>query len=329
MTKKVLVCGATGFIGRNIAESLAADYHYEVTGVYNKRSPFKNGMIDFVQADLRKEEDVARVVSGHDIIIQAAATTSGAKDIVTKPSHHVTDNAVMNSLVFRSAHENKIKNVVFFSCSVMYRSSGIVSETDFDANDVLHPNYFGVGWTKVYLEKMCEFYSKISETKYTAIRHSNIYGPHDKFDLEKSHVFGATVAKVMSAIDKVNVWGSGEEERDLLYISDLVDFVEIALKKQTDPFRLINVGAGTSVSIKSLVQKIINHSERKLTIQFDTTKPTIKTKLALDCTQAKEVFDWSPKISLDDGIRKTLYWYKENLHREKTQELKSPSEITL
>ena len=55
------------------------------------------------------------------------------------------------------------------------------------------PQYFGAGWTKVYIEKMCEFYSRIGDTKYTVMRHSNVFGPHDKFDLEKSHVFGATI----------------------------------------------------------------------------------------------------------------------------------------
>ena len=61
--------------------------------------------------------------------------------------------------------------------------------------------YFGAGHTKVYLEKMCEFYARFGKTKHTVIRHSNIYGPYDKFDLEKSHVFGATVAKIFNSTD--------------------------------------------------------------------------------------------------------------------------------
>ena len=65
---------------------------------------------------------------------------------------------------------------------------------------------------------MCEFYSNLSKTKYTVIRHSNIYGPYDKFDLEKSHVFGATLTKVMNGKERVTVWGTGREGRDLLYI---------------------------------------------------------------------------------------------------------------
>ncbi len=193
-------------------------------------------------------------------MIQAPATTSGAKDIVTKPYIHVADNAVMNSLLFRSAHDHGVEQVIFFSCTVMYpEKEKPVREEDF--NYEISPKYFGVGWTKVYLEKMCEFYSSIGNTKYTAIRHSNIYGPHDKYDLEKSHVFGATVTKVMTAKDgRITVWGEGTEERDLLYVEDLVRFVGLVMARQKNKFDLVNVGLGKSVSVTELVQKIIQHS---------------------------------------------------------------------
>ncbi len=310
--KKILICGATGFIGRNIIEAFAGREDMEVYGTYFRSEPFDCPGVVFVRADLQNKEEVDKAVAGKDIIIQAAATTSGAKDIVTKPYIHVTDNAVMNSLIFRSAYEHGVSHVVFFSCSVMYQPSDTpVQEEDFDANAELYKSYFGVGWTKIYIEKMCEFYSRIGKTKYTVIRHSNIYGPHDKYDLEKSHVFGATVTKVMTAEDgKIVVWGTGEEERDLLYVSDLVRFVEVALEKQEDAFKLYNAGMGRSVPIRELAQKIIAHSGRDIRIEYDTSKPTIPTKLALDSSRAKRELGWEPSISLDEGIRKTLEWYK-------------------
>ena len=108
------------------------------------------------QADLTKRQDVERLPDGIDIIIQAAATTSGARDIVNKPYIHVTDNAIMNSLLFRWAFEKRVRQVIFFSCTVMYPSSEVaLVEQDFDANRELYEKYFGVGWTKVYIEKMC------------------------------------------------------------------------------------------------------------------------------------------------------------------------------
>jgi GDP-L-fucose synthase len=317
MKKRVLICGATGFIGRNLTEQLSLNKEYEVHAVRFHRPAFDCPGVIWHHADLRKPEDIERVIKGMDIIIQAAATTSGSKDIVTRPYIHVTDNAVMNSYLFRAAFEHKIKHVVFFSCTVMYQSSAkALTETDFDANVALHPRYFGVGNTKLYTEKMCEFYASISETKFTAIRHSNIYGSHDKFDLERSHVFGATITKVMNASDKISVWGTGEEERDLLHVDDLVNFVNLSIEKQQEKYRLYNCGYGQAITIKDLVNKVVTHSGKDLKIEHDLSQPTIKTSLFLDCALAKSELGWEPKVDLDTGIKRTLDWWKANVPKK-------------
>ncbi|MFC1903346.1 NAD-dependent epimerase/dehydratase family protein [Chloroflexota bacterium] len=317
MKRKILVCGATGFIGRNIVASLTRKDDSEVFGTYFNSEPLDNPKIKMIRADLRRNEEVESVVKGMDTIIQAAATTSGAKDIINKPYHHVTDNAVMNSFIFRAAHEQGISHVVFFSCTTMYQTSDVpVKETDFDANEEMYPSYFGVAWTKVYIEKMCEFYSRLGRTKFTAIRHSNIFGPYDKYDLERSHVFGATVTKVMTAEDSgsVMVWGAGEEERDLLYISDLVNFVELAITRQDSSFELFNAGCGSSISVNDMVKKIIEHSGKTLKIEHDLSKPSLKTKFCVDIEKAKKVLGWSPKVTLDEGVLETIKWYKSNFN---------------
>jgi len=310
--KKVLICGATGFIGRNMAERFIEKEGYEVYGTYHQSKPWVHPKITMLKADLTNKHDVEAVVQGKDMIIQAAATTSGAKDILEKPYYHVTDNAIMNSLIFRAAHEFKIKHVIFFSCTVMYPSSDIpLKEEDFDLAQDIYPTYYGVGWTKVYIEKMCKFFSNFNQTKYTVIRHSNIYGPYDKYDLERSHVFGATVTKVMTHNDgKITVWGEGKTKRDLLYVSDLVDFVERALDQQQKPYELVNIGLGEAISVKDLVQNMIEISGKNIKIEFDKTKPNIDTNLCLDCAYAKLRFGWAPKISLEQGIQKTLAWYQ-------------------
>ncbi|MFC1931530.1 NAD-dependent epimerase/dehydratase family protein [Chloroflexota bacterium] len=319
MKRKILICGSTGFIGRNIVASLTERDGFEVFGTCFNSEPLDNPKIKMIRADLRRNEEVENVVKGMDIIIQAAATTSGAKDTINKPYYHVTDNAVMNSLIFRAAHEQGVSHVVFFSCTTMYQTSDVpVKETDFDATEEMYPSYFGVAWTKVYIEKMCEFYSRLGRTKFTAIRHSNIFGPYDKYDLDRSHVFGATVTKVMTAEDggSVMVWGAGEEERDLLYISDLVSFVELAISKQDSRYELYNVGYGSSISVNDMVKKIIENSGKNLKIEHDLSKPSIKTKLCLDITRAKNHLGWSPEVSLGEGIQKTMDWYKSHFTQE-------------
>lgn len=312
--KKILVCGATGFVGRNMTEYFAAKSDCEVHAVRFNRPEYDCPGVIWHQADLRDPKSVEKLVDGMDVIIQAAATTSGAKDIVTRPYIHVTDNAVMNSYLFRAAFDKKVKHVIFFSCTVMYQSSEkLLKESDFDANQPLHPRYFGVGNTKLYVEKMCEFFAGIGETKFTAIRHSNIYGPHDKFDLERSHFFGATVTKVMTAKDKISVWGTGEEERDLLHVDDLNDFVEKAIDKQKDKYRLYNCGLGKAHAVKDVVGKIVKASGKKLKIEHDLSQPTIKTSLALDCSLAKNELGWQPSVGLDEGITRTIEWWQQNI----------------
>ena len=318
MTKKILLCGATGFIGKNLLEHFSSKDKYSVRAIYHNKQPdiepSEHPNVEFIYADLNNKEDVDRVMEGINIVLQFAATTSGAKDITTKPFIHVTDNAVMNSLLLRSAYENNVEHFVFPSCTVMYQpSEEALSESDFSGEDEIYPKYFGVGNTKVYIEKMCDFYSRLGRTKHTVIRHSNIYGPHDKYDLERSHVFGATVTKVMTAEDKVVMWGTGKEKRDLLHVDDLCNFVELALENQSENYELFNVGLGEATSVRNLVQKIIDSSGKELEIHSDLTKPTIKTSLYLDCTKAFDKLGWAPQVSLDKGIEKTLDWYKENI----------------
>lgn len=315
--KKILICGATGFIGRNLVNHFEKRKDCEVFALHH-RTPVSDSLLHtrahLLRADLTNPADVEQVIEGMDVVIQAAATTSGAKDIVTKPYYHVTDNAVMNSWIFRWAHENKVKQVIFFSCTTMYpEKHEPVKEEDFTGEIV--PKYFGVGWTKVYLEKMCEFYASLNQTQFAAIRHSNIYGPFDKFDLERSHVFGATVAKAMKAQvgGKITVWGDGSDERDLLYVQDLVDFVELLVDRQQNPYELLNLSSGHSVSVRELISKIVKAADKSLSVEYDTSKPTIGYKLKVDSSRARKSYGWSPKVSLDEGIAKTLEWYRANL----------------
>ncbi len=316
MKTKLLICGATGFIGRNLVEQLSKQQTLEVHAVRYHHSAYDCGNdVIWHQADLRNQDDVDRVVKGMDIIIQAAAATASTKELSAKPYLNVTDNAIMNSYLFRFAFDHKIKHVVFFSSTDMYHSSKTpLKETDYDANKPLPLDHAGIGHTKRYLEEMCEFYAGTSNTKYTVIRHSNIYGPHDKFDLERSHLFGSAMTKALTAKDTVVISGTGEEECDLLYIDDLIHFVKAVIEKQPEQFRLYNCGYGQAITATQLVEKIIQHSGKELRIEHDTSKPaTVNNSLALDCTLAQNELDWKVQTDLDTGIRKTISWWRENV----------------
>ncbi len=311
---RIVILGATGFIGRNIATAMATHPDIELVAVGHSRPSYPLPGARWLQLDLRDPRAVSEAVQGADTVIQAAATTSGSKDIVSQPHIHVTDNAVMNSYILRACHDQKVGHLIFFSCSIMYASSETPQrESDFNGAAELQSNYFGAGWTKVYVERMCEFFARLGRTKYTVIRHSNIYGPHDKFDLERSHVLGATITKAMTSTDsRLVVWGTGEEARDFLYIDDLVEFVERARLRSGDPFAVYNCGSGQAVAIKDLVAAIVLASGRPLTIAFDRTKPTIPYRVSLDCTKACSELDWIPKVDMAEGLRRTIAWWRAN-----------------
>jgi len=320
--KKVLVCGATGFMGRNISEYFEKLDGFEVYATGLKRK-LENWPSDrFFKVDLTNREQVKNLFESEqfDIVIQAAATTSGSKDIIEKPYLHVTDNAVMNSLILQACYDYNVGHFLFLSCGVMYNPErSPVTEEDFYLDEGIFDKYFGVGWTKVYVEKMCQFFAGLGRTKHTVIRHSNTYGPYDKYDLEKSHMFGATITKVMNAEDggEIVVWGDGlGTERDLLYVDDVVDFIHKAIEKQNDNYKLYNVGYGMSFSVKDIVEKIIAASGKSINITHDLTKPSINTKLALISDKAFNELGWTPKFTLDEGIAKTIEWYKNNFGGE-------------
>jgi len=224
----------------------------------------------------------------------------------------VTDNAVMNSLLLRACFDHKVRHFVFFSCSVMYQPREMPwREEEWDVAQEMHVNYFGIGWTKLYVEKMCEFFARLGVTKHTVIRHTNVFGPYDKFDLERSHVFGATVTKAMtSQTGAITVWGTGEEARDLIYVDDLVEFVERAIERQTMPYEMLHASAGQAIRIKDLVARIVAASGRALRIEHDPAGPTIRTSFALDNRRAHEVLGWRPKVSIDEGVHRTVEWWR-------------------
>tara|TARA_B100001093_G_C26720770_1_gene967724 strand:+ start:76 stop:1044 length:969 start_codon:yes stop_codon:yes gene_type:complete len=310
---RLLICGASGFIGQNLMEHFSKNENFDVTGViYNSDIPNHLSDLKFIRGDLKDSSFVNEVCKDKDIILQFAATTSGANDIVNKPHLHVTDNAIINSLILRASYELEVKKFIFPSCTVMYQSSSSsIKEENLDFNKELQKQYFGVGNTKLYIEKMCEFYSRIGKTQHIVLRHSNIYGPHDKFDLKHSHMLGANVTKILSSNDHdiINVWGTGEEKRDLLYISDFVRAVQSSLNIETN-FGVYNVGYGRSESVRKVVEKIIKLSGKNLKIEHDLSKPSIPTNIELDSSKFKNLTGWEVEISLDEGIALTCDWWK-------------------
>jgi len=315
MKKTMLICGADGFIGKN-----ALDYFkekYQIFAVIFKKFP-KKGKVDginYIYGDLRNENFVKSLFKENhfNIVLQCAANTTGSKDVIERPYIHVTDNVVMNAWIFREATLSNVDHVLFPSCTVMYQPKDKPqSEDDWSSEEEIYSNYFGVGNMKVFNEKMCDFYSRIGNTKFTAFRHSNVYGPYDKFDLDKCHVFPAMINKIFKATNEIEIWGDGSAKRDLIYIDDLIEFIDLCIDKQTKNYELFNCGSSHAYSILEIIDVISNVLNKKLTLKFDNSKPNIPTTVILDCSKAKKILGWNYKTDLIAGTKNTIEFFRLN-----------------
>lgn len=310
----MLICGSDGFIGKNAFNYFVDQYKMTVFKFDGPKCEYTRNGVRYIHGDLRLEDHVQYLFGRgpYDIVLQAAATTTGSKDVVEQPYVHVTDNAVMNSWIFREAMLSKCGHVIFPSCTVMYQSKNYQQcEDDWDPGQELYDKYFGVGNMKVFMERMCDFYSRIGSTKFTAIRHSNVYGPHDKFDLDKCHVVPALINKIANATNTLDIWGSGKAYRDIIHIDDLIRFIDLCIQGQYESYELFNCGSGQSYSILELAHIIMGFEAKELDINFQTDKPDIPTTIILNCDKAKFKLGWTPQVPVINGLKKTYDWYKQ------------------
>ena len=306
---KVLICGASGFIGRNLFQYFSSRDKYDTYGTYftNRQSYPANR---FFKADLKNKGEALWVTKDMDIVINAAAMTDGIGAYSGKEDIFKQNNDLINANVIEATHVNGVKHCIYLSCTVMYHSSTIpLKEEEFDPIRT-HPKYSLLAQMKLFGEESCRHFASLGNTKYTVARHTNIYGPHDKFDLKRGHVLAATIVKVMQAQKNLTVWGSGKESRDFLYIEDLIEFINLAITHQKNNFDVFNVSYGQSTSINELVEKIIDCSGKKLEVAHDPEKPTIETHMSINSDKANELLGWKAKTKLSEGLKLTLDWYR-------------------
>lgn len=313
--KKVLIAGGSGFIGTNLALRLAGQGARLRLSVHKKPLQTAIPEAEIVTADLRRPDDCARAVDGMDYVFLCAAHTSGAAAIRTTPLIHITPNVLINTLMLEAAYQARVAKFCFISSGVVYPSTGArpVSEPeafDGDPADV----YFPSGWMKRYAEVLCRTYSeKIAEPMSTvAIRASNAYGPYDKFDFAVSHVTAALIRRVAERQRPLEVWGTGEDIRDLIYIDDLIDGVLAAFATPA-PHLAINICSGKGYSVRQILQTLLGVDDFKdAEVRFDPSRPSTIPVRLMDDRLAKERLGFEARISLEEGLRRTLDWYRQH-----------------
>ncbi|HOY10715.1 MAG TPA: NAD-dependent epimerase/dehydratase family protein, partial [Candidatus Omnitrophota bacterium] len=269
--------------------------------------------VEYVTADLTLPEDCQRVVRGMDYVFHCAASTSGAAVISKTPLVHVTPNIVMNARLMEAAYTARVKKFLWLSSSTGYPLTGTrpVREEEMFTGDP-YEKYFGVGWMKRYTEILCRMYAqKLSPPLLTIVlRPTNIYGEYDDFHFETSHVFAALVRRVVERRDPLEVWGTGDDVRDLIYVQDFVEAMLAAMEK-LNSHSAMNIGAGEGHSVKELLNMMLEcDGYSRARVVFDQSKPTMIPVRLVDIALARQLIGFNPQTRIQDGIRKTIAWYK-------------------
>jgi GDP-L-fucose synthase len=312
---KILITGGAGLVGQNLTNKLIADGYTNLRIHVHTRQPrIKHDIVEYVTGNLMTYDDCLAVTKDVDVVIHAAASTSNAVDTVQDPLAHVTPNVAMNNFLIDSAYRNKVKKYIFISSNTVYPPKGDepVVETDF-LFDAPYPVYFPVGWMKRYAEVQCELYAKYLPNPMTTvvIRPANLYGPHDKYDFAKCHVTPATIRKVADNLNPIPVWGDGTELRDLLYIDDFVEALQLVIEKQ-ETYDVYNVGCNTVYSVNDVLFTMKQLVSNNNPIEYVKGKPSMIPTRKIDSNKIKEQLGWAATTPLHVGLKKAYDWYLAN-----------------
>ena len=304
--KKVLITGASGFVGRNLFEKMQ-EYGTNVVGTY-----FNKKIDGLTYCDLTDYDDVDDIMADVDYVFMIADKTYGAGTLKSNPASMVEDTICMNGNILKAAYKHKVKKVLFVSSCVVYQSSyKQLAEDDLDWNKDPHHVYMGVGWVKRYIEKLCEFYSQIG-LPTVVVRPTNIYGKYDKYEEGKSHFVPAIIKRVLEEDSPITVWGTGYSVKDFIYIDDFIrDLLKVFVN--TDKFDIFNLCSGVNLTIDEIVKEIIILIDHAKEIVYDPSKPdSIPFKNVnrnkLDSLYGKEYY-----TPLHKGLPEVIKWMTKEL----------------
>jgi GDP-L-fucose synthase len=317
-TDKILVTGASGFIGSRLLKMLwELGYTNLRATSFNRdlRNDFEGTVeVEHIKGDLTDAKFCSEISKEIDVIFHCAANTTNALDTKVNPLLHVTPNIEMNVNLMEQSWKNGVKKFVFPSSNTTYPDMGSTPCTeDIEVlTSNIYPVYKAVGWMKRYTETLCDFFSNQIHNPMQCIilRPSNAYGPNDKYDFEKCHVTPASIRKVADGLNPIPVWGDGTEIRDIIHVDDMVSgFITVAEK--INFFDIYNISCGEGHSVNEVLNVIKELEGNKNPIEYVNNKaPMIPIRL-LDNTKLRNL-GWKPKYSLKDGLANAIDWYKNN-----------------
>jgi GDP-L-fucose synthase len=310
LDSKIYIAGHNGMVGSAIWRTLSAKGYSNLIGASSK------------ELDLRNQQSVTNFISKEkpDVIIDAAAKVGGILANNNFPYQFLMENMQIQNNLISCAHELGVAKFIFLGSSCIYpKLAPQPLKEEYLLTGTLEPTNEWYALAKITGVKTCQALRNQFDKDFVSLMPTNLYGTHDNFDLNSSHVLPAMIRKFHEAKHNdntpVTLWGSGTPMREFLFVDDMAAAVVFALENKL-PDYLYNVGTGEDLTIKQLaltIQKIVGHEGE---IIWDATKPDGTPRKLMDVSKM-HALGWKHQVNLEEGIQKTYTWFLENIQNIK------------
>jgi GDP-L-fucose synthase len=302
---RIFVAGHAGLVGSAVTRALAARGYGRLLTARRD------------QLDLRDQAAVNYWFKANrpEYIYLVAGTVGGILANSTRPAEFIYDNMMIHATVVHAAHQFKVRKLLYLGSSCIYpREAPQPMAEDALLSGPLEPTNEPYAIAKIAGIKLCQAYRKQYGSDFISAMPTNLYGPHDNFDLTSSHVLPALMRKFHEAKvageTEVVVWGTGTPRREFLHVDDLADACLFLMDRYEDAPH-VNVGTGTDLTIAELaamVQQIVHPAAQ---VVFDRDKPDGAPRKLLNVDRLAAL-GWRPRIALREGIESTYRWFLES-----------------
>jgi len=303
-TKRVVITGGAGFVGRYLVENLRK------AGCKEIFIPRKT------DCDLRDINNVRRLYeeAKPHIVIHLAATVGGIGANREHPGSFFYDNLMMGVQLLDEAYKRGVEKFVSLATICAYpKFTPVPFKEDEIWNGYPEETNAPYGLAKKMLMVQSQAYRQEYNYNSITVFPTNLYGPNDNFDPKSSHVIPALIKKCFDAIDRgdkeIVLWGDGSPTREFLYVEDAAEGIRLATEKynSSEP---VNLGSSFEISIKDLANLIVKETGFKGKIVWDTKMPNGQPRRKLDTTRAEREFGFKSQTDFPEGLRRTIEWYR-------------------
>jgi nucleoside-diphosphate-sugar epimerase len=308
----VLVTGGAGFIGSHLAATLAANGARvrvidDLSTGHRENLEEINGEIDFIEASLADEAATRRALEGVELVFHEAAIPSVPRSVDNpRETHRACVEATFSLLL--SARERGVRRMVYAASSSAYGDQPTLPKTEEMRPEPLSP--YAVA--KLVGEYYCQVFSRTYNLETVCLRYFNVFGPRQDPSSQYSGVISRFISALLGGGQPV-IYGDGEQSRDFTYISNVVDANLRASETTKGIGHVINVANGERITLNQLLSVLQNITGRKdVSAEYRETRAGDVRHSLADITRARQMLGYEPRIGLEEGLQKTIEWWKQS-----------------